>query len=184
LRTSVSATEAGFLCLRALDTYVYHHRNATFFEVLKGEKWNELHEKNKLIYYNRWGRPLKVSIVLDGKSCREKEFLNRIEDTVFYLARKQHHIDLWSPRRFTGMFQHTNVRIRTYPAMLLQHAAFFDFFMNTKKKPEKRPNAIFSCSLKLGRLLSGDKIFAEGRDFDGFIKETVDRLKEKTKEKV
>ncbi|GAI94267.1 unnamed protein product, partial [marine sediment metagenome] len=33
---SVTAIDAGFLALRALDTYVYHHRNVTFFEVLKG----------------------------------------------------------------------------------------------------------------------------------------------------
>ncbi|MGB2706244.1 MAG: glycosyltransferase family 2 protein [Candidatus Omnitrophota bacterium] len=167
---SVRAIETGFLALKALDTYVYHHRNVTFFEVLKGEKWNELHEKNKLIYYKRWGKPLKIVIILDKKACRDRAALDRIEETAFYLARKQHHIDIWSPRNLHGKFRHTNIKLKVYNDLLLKVLVPFDLYINRNKKPCKRYNAVFKNT--------------QDASFPAFAKETVNRIKEKTKEAI
>ncbi|MCX5686436.1 MAG: glycosyltransferase family 2 protein [Candidatus Omnitrophica bacterium] len=168
---SVRAINAGFLVVLALDTYVYHHRNVTFFEVLKGKKWNELHEKNKLIYYKRWGRPLKVAMVLGARSCDDDAVLDKISETVFYLARKQHHIDIWSPRDRVDKFRHTNVSLRSC-GPLTRLASSLELYLNSKKKPEKRYSAVFTY----------DKSPVE--DFDSYVRNTVDALKEKTKESI
>jgi len=170
---SVTAIEAGFLCLRALDTYVYHHRNVTFFEILKMGKWNELHEKNKLIYYKKWGKPLKLAIVLDKKICKNRHMLDKVEDTVFYLARKQHHIKIWCPEKLPDRFQYTNIKLKTYHPLLLRLILFFDLYMNKRKRLEKRYNAV----LDYGKEKDAEK-------FNRFIIETVDNLKEKTKESI
>ena len=167
---SVTAIEAGFLAVRALDTYVYHKRNATFFEVLKGKKWNELHEKNKLIYYKKWGRPLKIVVVLNKRVFENEKTLCNVENAVFYLARKQHHVDIWSPRKLKGRFRHTNIKSKVYPPGLLQMFLSFDLNVNAKRKPEKRYSAVFKDTEKY--------------DFPERMKETVDRMKEETKEAV
>lgn len=170
---SITAIEAGFLALRALDTYVYHHRNVTFFEVLKGPKWNELHEKNKHIYYKKWGRPLKIVIILNSKDCKSENVLDGIEDAIFYLARKQHHVDLWSPRKLGNRFQHTNIKLKVYHPLLLKLALFLDLYINKKRRRDKKYDMVFNYNLKM-----------ENRDFNKFIKETADYMKEKTKESV
>ena len=165
---AVRAAEAGFQILRALDTYVYHHRNVTFFEVLKGKRWNELHEKNKRIYYKKWGRPLKLVMVLDKKMCNDPRKIEKVEETMFYLARKQHHIDIWMPRRIKDRFEHTNIRLRVCPWPFLAIWLPFNLHLNKRKRNEKRYNAVFNYD-------SGS---------DEYIKETVDSMKEKTKESI
>lgn len=169
---SVTAIEAGFLCLRALDTYVYHYRNVTFFEVLKGKKWNELHEKNKLIYYKKWGRPLKIVVILNMDVCRSRRALSEIEEAVFYLARKQHHVNIWSPLRMKDRFKHTNVKMKFYHPLLLNFLTRLDLNMNKKKKPGKQYNAVFKCSSP------------QHDNLPEAMKKAVDNLKEKTKELV
>ena len=169
---SVTAIEAGFLCLKALDTYVYHCRNVTFFEVLKGKRWNELHEKNKLIYYKKWGKPLKIAIILDKEICKDTHSLDKIEKTLFSLARKQHHIYLWSPKRFDSKFQHTNIKLKVFHPLFLKSIASLDLYWNKKKRPEKRYNAVFNY----GKNAKADDLT--------IIEDRVSSMKEKTKELV
>ena len=167
---SMTAMDAGFLCLKALDTYVYHHMNVTFFEVLKGKKWNELFEKNKLIYYKKWGKPLNIGIVLNEKAFKNTVLLKKIEDAVFYLARKQHHITIWSSKRLDDRLRHTNIKVKVYPAFLIKTLVLFAVQINKKKRPEKRYDLIFEDA--------GDPNFSEN-----IIKKT-NNAKEKTKEKI
>lgn len=167
---SVRAIEAGFITLCALDTYVYHQRNVTASEIFK-EKWNEKHDRNERIYHKKWGRPLKIVVILNKEACVESEALNQVEESIFYLARKQHHIDIWSPRKFKERFKHTNIRVKTYPFFILPFLVSIDLRMNRKKREKKRYDAIFrydSCR--------------EPANLTRTMKETVDRLKEKTKE--
>ncbi|MFH1593074.1 MAG: glycosyltransferase family 2 protein [Candidatus Omnitrophota bacterium] len=186
---SVRAVEAGFIALKALNTYVYHIRNVTACEVLKGDEWNELHEKNKRLYYKKWGRPLKLAIILGRDSCKDAERLTPIKETAFYLARKQHHIDLFCPRKLRDKFRHTNVKLRSYPIALLQPAALVNLYMNTKKKREKRFKAVFFFGGPAGKAHYQDRFGKEfpvysnanTEGFNSFIRDTVDRMKEETK---
>jgi len=165
---SIRAIEAGFLALRALDTYVYHEGNVTANKIL-GDKWDELHERNKLIRRRKWGDPLKIVIILDERAWKRPDELDEIEDTVFYLTRKQHHVDIWSPRKLNDRFRHTNINLKVYPSFLLKFFTSFDLYANRKKKPEKRYDAVFNYD-------------PERRDFNRFMKETVDAMREKKKQ--
>ena len=168
---SVRAIEAGFLCVKALNVYVHHERNVTALDVLRNDKWNELHEKNKLIYYKKWGRPLKIDIILDNKNaCKNPDTLTQIRNAIFYLARQQHRVNVWTAVRLEDKFQHTNVRLKRCNPVFLNLFTFFDLYLNQKKKPEKRYNAVFK--------------YTQMDDFAGSVKETVDRIKKKTKETI
>ncbi|MBN1354214.1 MAG: glycosyltransferase [Candidatus Omnitrophica bacterium] len=167
---SVRAIEAGYLCLRALNTYVYHQRNVTAARVFN-EKWDEVHNRNKLIFHRKWGRALKIVVVLERSVCKNSEMMDGVEEAIFYLARKQHHIDIWSARNFADRFQHTNIKIRVYPYPFMRLASAFNLYMNGKKKPEKRYDIVlYTASLK------------NGTDFKKFAMESADRLKEKTRD--
>jgi len=186
---SVTAIEAGFRCLLSLDTFVYHHRNVTFFEILKGPKWNELHEKNKHIYYHKWGRPLKVFIRIPGDVLKNEGQRERIEEMVYYLARKQHRVYLWcSDSRLKNSIFHTNIVVRAFPCCSSDVLAEMDLFFNARKKEAKRYNAVFVGDERMAASFSKRyqalRVFGwkAGDPVDTFIKHTVDRLKEKTKE--
>lgn len=168
---SIRAIRAGFLVVRALDTYVYHHRNVTAFEIFKGGRWNELHERNKQICYKKWGRPLRIAMILDAKHCIDAKRLAGIKDTVYYLARRQNHIDLWSPCDIGKEFRHTNVAFRSYGGILTRPISLFDIYLNGKKKKEKRYDAVFDYHAK-----------ASTEDFDKTICMNADRIKEETRE--
>lgn len=189
---SVTATEAGFLCLKALDTYVYHHRNVTFFEILKGPKWNELHEKNKLIYYKKWGKPLRISIILDKGNIKSNADMENLSDMIYHLARKQHRVYVWhSDKRFLTNVIHTNVILKTHPLGLLRLLSGLDLHMNSKRKPARRYDAVFveneKSAGKFQKHFTGIlDIFTVGakEGFASFVKKTADGIKEKTKEYV
>ncbi|MBI5143643.1 MAG: glycosyltransferase family 2 protein [Candidatus Omnitrophica bacterium] len=165
---SVRAIEAGYLCVRALDTYVHHYRNKTFFEILRGPRWNELHEKNKLIYYKRWGRPLKIALILQKEAIADGGYLNEAEALSLYLARKQHRIYLYSPRGLNDKFEHTNIIKKVYPPPLFQLIRYLDIKRNLSDAGRKRYVAIFNIGPRHGDPLDS-------------IKEKVDSLKEETK---
>ena len=186
---SVRAINAGFLVVQALDTYVYHHRNATFFEILKGNRWNELHEKNKSLYYNKWGRPLKIVIILDAICCKNREVLKEIKDTVYYLARRQHHIDIWSPCNIRKEFSHTNMNLKHFNPFLYWPIVSSDLYLNGRKNEGKRYDAVFIFDRKLGNALRRNGLFdgmpiyvnAAHAEFNTFIKNRVNSIKEDTK---
>jgi len=185
---SVRAIEAGFLVALALDTYVYHHRNVTFFQVLKGGKWNALHEKNKLIYYKRWGRPLNIAVVLGRDACAGNA-LEKIKGSIFYIARKQHHIDIWCPCDLSGVIRHTNVRIKKHGVFLTRVLAFCEFLLNMKKKEVKRYAAVFILDKTFGNLVKRSGLLRDaplyadetGAGFEDFMKKRADEIKEDTK---
>ncbi|MDD5438883.1 MAG: glycosyltransferase family 2 protein [Candidatus Omnitrophica bacterium] len=185
---SVTAIEAGFRCLLARDTYVYHHRNVTFFEILKGPKWNELHEKNKLLYYRKWGRPLKLMMVATGSLLEHPGDIDRVRDLVYGLARNQHRVYVWTgDRRVKRSIAHTNVMVRYRPRFLLPLAAIADVFMSARKRPGKRYDAIMIPHGALSKRISmtaGGRIpifSSDAADFDTFIRQSAHALKEKTK---
>ena len=164
---SVKAIEAGYLCVKALNTYVYHHRNVTAFQVFKGDEWRKLHESKKHIYYKKWGKPLKIVIVINKNDYKDKRKLNDIEDTVFYLTRKQHHIEIWTPRYDENRFSHTNIKVKVISPILLNSTLSLALFINKKKKIEKRYDKIFKTW--------------EIEDFGRIVRKEVDSLKERTK---
>ena len=168
---SVRAIEAGFLCVQALHTYVHHYRNKTFFEVLRGPRWNEVHERNKLIYFRRWGKPLRVALILKNGVFAHKACLDDIENLVFYLARKQHRVYVYSPRNIDGRFLHTNIITKVFPGVLFPILTFLEIQKaNMSKKEAKRYAGVFCLS-------------GQGDDLNA-VRAGVDRIKDETRKDI
>ena len=184
---SVTAISKGFIPLVALDTYVYHHRNVTFFQVLRGQRWNQLHEKNKKIYYKKWGKPLKFVFIIEENQVRNEKTLSSFLNTVYATARNQHRIHvLSSSLQLKEKIKHTNILFHFCPQFILNIYSGIKLLLNGMKKKDKRYSACFVFEdNKPGVPLSGlSKIpvyFKEETGYEFVIKK-INELKEKTKE--
>ena len=163
---SVRALRAGFRPVRAKASYVYHYQNATHKTALKKEGMDYLLVKHKELFYERWGRPLKIVFIFSGKTCDKK----KIEDMLFSLARQQHHIYIWAINKYIPPIEHTNVKVNLIPAFLFSLFTFLNIINNLGRNINKRYDLIFTDDVKLINLFlffgltKKVKIFLE--DFD------------------
>lgn len=141
---SARAIKAGFRCVRAKDTFVYHHRNVSVSKRLKEGSWKQLLEKNKQIFYKRWGRPLRLVFILD-KEFLQNTALNQFNDLWLPLLRDQHLIYIWSKRNFIYPV-HSNMRFQLLP---FNWIIFFRIWDNSRRNISKRYDAIFINNEKI-----------------------------------
>lgn len=132
---SVRAIRSGFKCVRANDVFVRHLRDSTFSSIFKDDKRRELHEKNKRLFYSKWGRRLKIVLI----SARKKD--KRISDIATSLARRQHVVYLWS--RSPAKLEHINIREKTAPELLFKLSCAAALALNGTKKDSKRYDLVF-----------------------------------------
>lgn len=134
---SVRALRAGFRCVRVDNVFVEHIRDSTFSALFTDEKRRSLLEKNKMLFYSKWGRRLRVLFMLTKRTDSAK-----LSDCSFTVARKQHIVYIWSLRRFAA-FQHINIRERFFPLPL--HRLFFSIalYLNMTKNKSKRYDIVF-----------------------------------------
>lgn len=138
--------EAGFKCVRAKATYVYHEGSATLKK--RPHEKEQIYKKNYDIFCRRWGKPLKIAYVASGRSKIKQDRINKIA----LLAAKDNH-QIW-------IFLKKSQRI-SYDFDGQSNVRFFwlsDYFYNIlsickmlKKTPKKSPNIIISDN----RILSG-----------------------------
>ena len=118
------AQQAGYRCLRLLDTYVWHDLGATF---KKKRNRREDQEKNQALYHSRWGTPLRILYpVHEGIDFRRARF-QQIFQTVHALARENCEVDLMIGRNRVdvlteglaryGLWPHENLRIHLLPML-------------------------------------------------------------------
>lgn len=135
---SVRAIRAGFRCVRANGVMVEHLKDSTFSAIFKDDKRLELHEKNKQLFYDKWGRRLKIVFVMTGASGRDA-----VKDVLLALARRQHIIYLWNltePLRI----RHTNVREKHLPGLFAMPLVRLELYLNLLKKDTKHYDLILS----------------------------------------
>lgn len=170
---SVRAIRVGFRCVRASGVFVEHIGDSTFSDMFKKTKRLELHEKNKKLFYSKWGRRLKLVFIFTEEKDR-----SAVSDILFFLARRQHVIYLWNSMRPLNL-RHINIREKIFPAFLRPFIFLLALYMNKIKKPEKRYNAVFVDNAGLHASLAGVIPAAYFFDIekDGSrIKELVDAL--------
>jgi GT2 family glycosyltransferase len=118
------AQQAGYRCLRLLDTYVWHDIEGTF---KKKKNRREDQEKNQALYHSRWGAPLRILYpVHEGVDFRRARF-QQIFQTVHALARENCEVDLMIGRNRVdvlteglaryGLWPHENLRIHLLPML-------------------------------------------------------------------
>lgn len=118
------AQKAGYRCFRLLDTYVWHDVRASF-KKMAGLKEKE--KKNEALYYERWGKPLRIIYpVNEGVNLRRARF-QQIFQTAHALARQGCEVDLIIGKNrldipsmvlpYYDLWQHENLRIHPVPML-------------------------------------------------------------------
>ncbi|HSR11727.1 MAG TPA: glycosyltransferase, partial [Thermodesulfobacteriota bacterium] len=125
------AQSRGFGCFRLLDTCVWHDVGVSF---AKTGSRKEKEEKNKDLYYSRWGSPLRIIYpVNEGVDFRRARF-HQIFQTAHALARGGCEVDLIvgknrvDPSRALshyGLWPHQNLRIHPVPMLRREEARVF-----------------------------------------------------------
>lgn len=146
---SMRAIKAGFRCVRAKRAYVYHYRNKTHADVLRNGHMALLLEKHKQIFYERWGRPLRLVFIFTKKITDRKA----VEDMLFSLARQQHHIYIWASTKDAPRIKHTNVRVNIFPKILFGLFVLVNIVNNIGRNISKKYNAIFANDAGISGLL-------------------------------
>ena len=170
---SIRAIRSGFRCVRANSVFVEHLRDSTFSVLFGNEKRRELHDKNKKIFYSKWGRRLKIVFIITQEHDRKD-----LEDILFALARKQHIIYIWNFLKALD-FKHINIRERVFSGLFQNIMVHISLFLNRMKKGPKRYSAILTDNVNMVPVL---KLLGPGAyyiDVDKGIKgieKTIDSL--------
>lgn len=145
---SVRAIRAGFRCVRANDVVVEHLKDSTFTTLFKDDVRRALHEKNKQLFYTRWGKRLKIVFIASKVSNKEN-----LKEALLFLARRQHIVYLWN---FTAplKIEHINIREKAFPWIFPVTACALALSLNTMKKNAKRYDLVFVDDPRLGSKLS------------------------------
>ena len=108
----------GYRCVRLLDTYVWHDISASFKHL---EGWREEARKNEALFYQRWGKPLRLVYPLPEPIDLRRARFQQIFQTAHALARKgcQIHLILGRSQSLAvqeilvayGLWAHENLRI-------------------------------------------------------------------------
>lgn len=170
---SVRAIRAGYRCVRANSVFVEHVRDSTFSALFGNEKRRELHDKNKKLFYSRWGKRLKVVFVIT-----HKHDIGTISRLLFGIARKQHIIYVWNFWQRLGL-KHINIRERTFSGFFHKFIMYLLLILNRTKKAPKRYSVILTDGYKMAaflRMLGSNACYVDmDKGMEG-IESDIDRL--------
>ena len=127
------AKKAGYICASAKAACVYHHSHKSF-NFFKKNKVNELFEKNKNIFYSKWGRILRIACVISGKDINDK-----VTNEILKLARDGHMVYLFLKRsaKFKTDIEQVYIRKFKYPDIFFRCCVFIKLLRRQKKKFDK-----------------------------------------------
>jgi GT2 family glycosyltransferase len=174
---SVRAIRAGFRCVRAYGVTVKHLRDTTFSAVFQDEKRRSLHQKNKELFYAKWGRRLKVVFILTKRAD-----IKKASEILLDLARKQHIVYLWNMAAPLDI-AHINIRERLFWKIMPKTVFSAMLRLNAMKKSAKRYSAVFVdddriCSRISPTLKGGAYVVNMERDRDrvGYVVDSAARV--------
>ena len=123
------AREAGYICASAEAACVYHLAHRTF-DIFKRKRVNQLFEKNKAIFYAKWGRILRIACVVFAGQIDDR-LISRISE----LARQGHIVYLFSKGALKiKAIDYVYIREIKYPGSLLGCLAAIKILHRQKKR--------------------------------------------------
>jgi len=136
---SMRAIMSGFRCVRAMGALVYHYRNITYSDILGGKELNNLLKEKGVVFYKRWGRPLKILLIIDDTM---KIDLFSLEDFILHLLREQHTLFIiHNQKHFT--IKHTNCTLQYVPHFIRIRCSL-NIMNNLRHSTLKRYSVILS----------------------------------------
>jgi len=88
---SIRAHKAGYRSVAIYDAYVYHRLHASFDKAGNREEWVK---KNKRIYYDKWGKHLRVGIPFSLDDF-DTSAISRVVTFAYGLAREWSWVHIW-----------------------------------------------------------------------------------------
>lgn len=173
---SLRAIRAGFRCVRASGVVVEHLKDTTFSAIFKDDARRALHEKNKKLFYSKWGRRLRIALFLNR--CYEP---GSVRDLMLTLARRQHIVYLWNGCKRLGL-PHINIREKRLSKLSGWLSALITIAVNNGKKEEKKFDMIFTDDAGLSGLLGvfrPDVVLTDMEASFGRITEMADKVSRK-----
>ena len=149
------AQKALFLVARAKGAYVYHKESATFKQL--GKEKEVLFNKNEMIFFKKWGRPLKVGYFIEGAYSKEK-----IDDIASSVARNGHQITIFFKRgtQWPVELDHSEIRRSEVNALFFAPEVIYKIL---KRKKKKKIEVLLTDNGPFGKLLDSLK-FLHGSD--------------------
>jgi len=145
---SVRAIRAGFRCVRANGVYVKHLGDSTFSRIYEEPKRRALHERNKALFYSKWGHRLRLVFAVTKLDAAA------LADIFLRLARRQHIVYVWGVRLPDAGPAHINVRGAHLPGLLRGSFFTLALFLNRMKSPPKRYDIVFTDDERIKNALS------------------------------
>ncbi len=147
---SVRAIRAGFRCVKASGVTVRHLRDSTFAALFQDDTRRALHEKNKQLFYSKWGRRLRLVFIVTASSDRKA-----LAALLLAVARRQHIVYLWNTASPLNL-EHVNVRERAYVPFISRVLFSSELLLNRMKKEAKHYDAVFVDDQRIGAALPKD----------------------------
>jgi len=138
------ARNAGYGIARVKSSYVYHKGSVSFKKI---EDSRGLFKKNEKIFYERWGRPVKIGLFLDNVDSKE-----RIDSLARDMVRQGHQIWIFLKKGLPWPVTLDHYEIRRMDL----NPYFFglvSIYKILKRKKKKKIDVILTDNRFLGNLL-------------------------------
>ena len=138
------AQKAGFKTVLAKGAYIYHKGSVSFKKLADS---GDLFEKNEKIFFERWGRQVRVGYFLNRVDSRE-----RVDAITSFVARSGHQISVFLKRKAVWPVTLDHYDIRRVDL----NPCFFEFiclYKILKRRKKKKVDIVLTDDAAFGRML-------------------------------
>ena len=144
---SIRAIQAGFLCVLAQGSFVWHFKNITAEDTLGNDKMNALIRRNRLIFHEKWGFHQRIIFFTDPEWDKQA-----FKELLLELLRDQHRIRLVACKKDAPGIEHEGLRVFIVPRLFLPLAAWVATIFNARHANRKKFH-IIACNRAIKGLL-------------------------------
>ncbi|MCX7927312.1 MAG: glycosyltransferase family 2 protein [Candidatus Omnitrophica bacterium] len=161
---SLRVLQEGFLCVRALGSFVWHYKNITYGQT----RLNHLLIKNREIFEKRWGQFKKCFLLIDDSL---KNRVNEIKESCFRILRRQTRIFIITSLKNFDL-RHTNCKIIRVPQFIILFFLYGQLIRNRIGSESKHFDFVICQDSNLVKPLLKIKFFNQNK----YILKTIDEL--------
>lgn len=152
---SKQAIKNGYRCVMARGAYVYHRENTSF---KKRKDWDRNFQRNKRIFCERWGTPLRVAYIIHGASSKEDE---RLKKGITRFLKSGDRVWVFSKSDFNLSPPHASLTIREVKGIGLNLVTLWHVI-----KKKKKFNLILTDNTRFFSILKAIKKFLNAKLID------------------
>ncbi|MFA5147120.1 MAG: glycosyltransferase family 2 protein [Candidatus Omnitrophota bacterium] len=142
------AIEAGYICVKAGTSFVYHRDRLSFDKI---KERDEIFRENEKLYNRKWGRPLSIAFI-----ARSGSWLAGRRDAIYALLNKGHRVNIFLPDGMARPRFKDHIQIRYFSAgrVLFSGSVLYRLWERRRKK---KIDVVIPEDDGMKRFLSGTK---------------------------